>query len=233
VLTLVVLLAGFGYGAFHLSRSRTFQLYGGLIDRVDTTQKVVALTFDDGPDPAGTAQVLRTLAAKRVRGTFYLVGQELAAHPELGRAIAAAGHEIGNHTYSHRRMVLVGPASVAAEIERTDTQIRRTGYRGEITFRPPTGKKLLTLPRYLHQHRRTTVTWDVEPDSLPEIDGNAPAIVRHTVGHVRPGSIVLLHPMYGSRAATRAALGPIIDGLRARGYRFVTVAELLRLRRPA
>jgi peptidoglycan/xylan/chitin deacetylase (PgdA/CDA1 family) len=224
----IVVLCLAGYGSWQLMDSRTFQLFGGLTARVDTTQKVVALTFDDGPDPAGTDALLATLAEKHVHGTFFLIGNELARHLELGRKIAAAGHQLGNHTYSHERMVFRTPSFVDSEITRTDAEIRKTGYRGEIDFRPPNGKKLVALPWYLAQHNRRTIMWDVEPNSLPEIDGSATATTNYTVSQVRPGSIVVLHGMYASRQATRDALGPIIDQLRARGYHFVTVSELLR-----
>ncbi|MEW2500568.1 polysaccharide deacetylase family protein [Amycolatopsis sp. NPDC047767] len=226
----LVLLLGGGYALLRVADARTFQFFGGLTDRVETSQKVVALTFDDGPDSAGVAPVLATLASRGVKATFFLIGRELAAHPELGRELAAAGHELGNHTYSHERMVLVTPGYVAAEIERTDALIRRTGYRGEITVRPPNGKKLLALPYYLHEHGRQTIMWDVEPNSYPDVDASAAATAEYVVTHVRPGSIVVLHAMYPAREATREALGPAIDGLRARGYRFVTVSQLLALR---
>lgn len=197
-----------------------------LVDRVETDEKVVALTFDDGPDPAGAQQVLDVLAEKQVPATFFLIGRDLEKHPDLGRKIAAAGHEIGNHTFSHERMVGVTPGFVAKEVEDTDRLIRATGYGGEILFRPPNGKKLFALPHYLGEHGRTTVMWDVEPDSAgtPAAD----RLVSDTLAQTRPGSIVLLHPMYGAREQTRQALGPIIDGLKERGFRFVTVSALLR-----
>lgn len=132
------------------------------------------------------------------------MGRELEAAPALGAAIAAAGHEIGNHSFSHRRMVLMSPKTVADEVERTDAAIRATGYSGPIAFRPPYGKKLWSLPRYLAQHDRISVTWDVEPDSATE--PTADEIVAQTISEVRPGSIILLHAMYGSRGPTRAAI---------------------------
>jgi peptidoglycan-N-acetylglucosamine deacetylase len=151
----------------------------------------------------------------------------MAEHPDLARAIALAGHELGNHTYSHERMWFVSAGFVAGEVERTDALIRRAGYLGEITFRPPNGKKLLALPYYLEQHDRKTVMWDVEPDSDPEVDAHAERIVDFTVEHTRPGSIILLHGMYAGRDQTRLAVTPIIDRLKAEGYRFVTVSDLL------
>ncbi|ODR20695.1 polysaccharide deacetylase [Mycolicibacterium porcinum] len=209
---------------YRVMNSRSFALAGHLVHRVETSSKVVALTFDDGPTRY-TPEVLRILDDAGVRATFYLTGAELTAAPQYGAAIATAGHEIGNHSYSHRRMVLMSPGTVADEIERTDSAIRATGYQGQITFRPPYGKKLWTLPRYLAAHDRTMVTWDVEPDSATGM--NVDAIVAETVSRVRPGSIILLHAMYDSRDASRAAVPRVVDELRSAGYRFVTVSELL------
>ncbi|GAA3465169.1 polysaccharide deacetylase family protein [Saccharothrix longispora] len=227
VAAVVVALPLAGLGVLEVVNARGFQFFGGLTRAVATDERVVALTFDDGPVPGGAEELLAVLAEKDVKATFYLVGRDLEAHPELGRAIASAGHEIGNHSYSHQRMVFVTPGFVADEVERTDRLIRETGYAGAITFRPPHGKKLLALPHYLSEHGRTTVMWDVEPEA--EADDDAEALARHTAEHVAPGSIVLLHGMYESRAATREALGSLIDRVHARGYRFAAVSDLLRL----
>jgi peptidoglycan/xylan/chitin deacetylase (PgdA/CDA1 family) len=217
-------------GAYQLMGSRSLQLAGEHVRRVDTAERVVALTFDDGPTPEHTGEVLEVLAAHDARATFYLTGGESDDNPEELQAIVAAGHELGNHTWSHRRLVLVSGATVADEIERTDAILRAAGYDGPITFRPPGCKRLLTAPLYLASHGRTTVTWDLEPDSIPEVAGDADAIVTYVTERVRPGSIVLLHVMYDSRAASRAALPRILERLAADGYRFVTVSELLALR---
>lgn len=226
IVTVVVLLvlAGCAYGTFTLMNSRTYQLFGDIVSRVDTGEKLVALTFDDGPTDR-TPEVLRVLAEADVPATFYVEGDQLRDLPEFGRQIVAAGHELGNHTASHRRMVFVGTDTVRREIETTDAAIRDVGYEGPITFRPPYGKKLYTLPRYLADHDRTTVTWDVEPDSA----GSATTddIVGETLDQVRPGSIVLLHVMYPSRDASLAAVPQIVAGLKDRGYSFATVSQLL------
>ncbi|GAB4586882.1 polysaccharide deacetylase family protein [Nocardia sp. IFM 10818] len=221
VLAVLVLLWA---GLYVLMNSRTYQVAGRIVPRVDTADKVVALTFDDGPT-AQTPLLLKALADGGVPATFYLIGEELAANPEQGAAIARAGHEIGNHSYSHQRMIFTGPGTVRAEIERTDAEIAKTGYSGPITFRPPFGKKLITLPWYLSRHDRTTVMWDVEPDSGKQ--AGTDEIVDETLAQARPGSIILLHGMYESGAASVAAVPRIIIGLQARGYRFVTVSELL------
>jgi peptidoglycan/xylan/chitin deacetylase (PgdA/CDA1 family) len=224
---LVVVLAA-AFTLFEVSKSRTFQFFGTLVNRVETTEKIVALTFDDGPDPAGTQAILDTLRSRDVPATFFLIGRDIAAHPDLARAIVNAGHELGNHSFSHERMIGVTPAWVADEVEATDALIRTSGYTGEILFRPPNGKKLFALPHYLAEHNRTTITWDVEPDS--EGTPDAATVERTTLDQVQPGSIVLLHAMYGSREQTRQAIGPVVDQLKQRGYRFVTVSQLLAAR---
>ena len=211
-----------------LARARGFQLFGRLVDRVDTTEPLVALTFDDGPTAAPLERVLGDLAARQVAATFFVTGAELEANPEAGRRLVAAGHELGNHTYSHARMVLRSPGFIRRQVEQTDALIRAAGQRGEIHFRPPYGYKLVGLPWYLAQTGRTTVIWDVEPDSFPQVAATAPGIVAHVVERVRPGSIILLHVWYENRQTSRDAVPPLIDALRARGYRFVTVSQLLR-----
>jgi len=214
-----------------LARARTVQLFGELVPRVETAERRVALTFDDGPVAARTDSLLTLLASRGIHATFFVTGRELSAAPDAGRRLVAAGHELGNHTYSHRRMTLASPATVRDEIERTDAAIRAAGHRGPIHFRPPFGHKLVTLPWYLARTGRTTITWDVEPDSYPEVAATTEGIVRHVLDRVRPGSIILLHPWYRSRATSFAAVGPLVDSLRARGYAVGTVQALLASRR--
>ncbi|WP_040739538.1 polysaccharide deacetylase family protein [Nocardia tenerifensis] len=221
----VVVVLLLGVGGYYLMNSRSFQLAGRLVNRVDTDDKVVALTLDDGPTERAP-EVLKMLAEQQIPATFYLVGGDLAAHPEYGRAIAEAGHEIGNHTYHHRRMVFTSGDTVRDEIERTDAEIAKTGYRGPITFRPPYGKKLWSLPKYLSDHDRTTVTWDVEPDAGE--GATADSIAAQAVREARSGSIILLHVMHRWAEPALAAIPRIVAGLRAEGYRFVTVSELMR-----
>lgn len=217
-------------GLRSLARSRTFQLFGDLVPRVETTSPIVALTFDDGPAPATLDGILATLAARDVHATFFVIGGETAAHPDAARRLVAAGHELGNHTWSHTRMVFTSPSTAAAEIERTDAVIRAAGQPEPIWFRPPYGLKTIGLPWYLRQHGRTSVTWDIEPESFPAVASSATAIVTHVLDRVRPGSIILLHPWYATGAPTREALPAVIDRIKAKNLRFVTVGELLRAR---
>ena len=224
---IVLVILGGAAALWQLSKSRTFQLFGRIVPRVETSRMLVALTFDDGPTRDQTPEVLRLLRERNVRATFFLTGGELEQNLDAGREIVAAGHELGNHSYSHERMVFVTPSYVRREVERTDVLIRAAGHSGEIHFRPPYGKKLLALPLYLESRDRKTITWDVEPDSELSAKADAAAITRHVLRRTRPGSIILLHVMYPSRAETMRAVPFIIEGLKREGYNFVTVSELL------
>jgi peptidoglycan-N-acetylglucosamine deacetylase len=126
--------------------------------------------------------------------------------------------------------VMKTPSFIAREIEDTDRVIREAGYRDEIQFRAPFNKKLIGLPWYLARHNRNEITWDIDPMSDRRVDHDTDRIVAFVLARARPGSIILLHPMYKGREATRAAIAPIIDELRSRGYQFVTINELLALR---
>lgn len=216
-------------GVWRLSSLPDLQVFGEIKSQAMISEKVVALTFDDGPTPDKTNQILQILAEEQIPATFFLIGQEVQQHPQLVRQILAAGHQVGNHSFSHQRMIFKSPAFVAGEIEQTDKLLRDSGVDGVIYFRPPYGKKLLVLPWYLMKHHRVSVTWDVAPENFPKIAKDPQALVDYTVQQTKPGSIILLHVMYDSRQATMQAVPQIIRQLKAQGYRFVTVHELLKL----
>jgi peptidoglycan/xylan/chitin deacetylase (PgdA/CDA1 family) len=213
--------------AWQLMNSRTFQLFGEIVPRVETSQPLVALTFDDGPTARYTDEVLAILREHDVKATFFVVGEALERSPAECQKLVAEGHELGNHSYSHPRLVLQPYSFIREEIEKTDALIRACGQQGEIHFRSPNGKKLILLPYYLARTGRKNIFWDVEAESYRDIAADAEQIVEHVLAETRPGSIILLHVMYESRAESRAALPGIIQGLKAKGYRFVTVSELL------
>jgi peptidoglycan-N-acetylglucosamine deacetylase len=212
------------WGSWQLLRSRSYQLFGELATVVETEERVVALTFDDGPIAPHTDSILELLRAEGVPATFFVIGSNVAKHPHLARRILAEGHELGNHTYTHRRMVLVSQRVIREEVERTDSLIREAGARGPIHFRPPYGSRLVGLPWYLARTGRSTVLWTLEPDSWFSTHED---MTRHVLEEARPGAIILLHVEVPSRVEERRALRQIIDGLQERGYGFVTVSSLL------
>ncbi len=226
VIAAVVLVIA-AFGLYRLARSRTFQLFGRLVARVETAERAVALTFDDGPNPARVDEILRALREADVRATFFVTGHDMDTDRDAGRRLVAAGHELGNHTYTHARMVLRSAAFVRDEIERTDTAIRDAGERHAIPFRPPYGWKLFRLPLYLRCTGRTTVTWDLEPDSYADVRATPEGIAVYVHANVRPGSIVLLHVWWSGNETSRAAIPLVARRLRADGYPLVTISELL------
>lgn len=222
VILLFALLAA-AYGIRELSKSTTFQIAGEVVARVTTDQPVIALTFDDGPSAKNTQTLLDALALHGATATFYLVGKDIAANPNAARAIHEAGHEIGNHSWAHDRLIFRSRASLRAELARTDAELRAIGYEGPLTFRPPYGQRLLNLPRVLAEEGRPTIMWSLAPE------GQTDDLAGTIIAEAQPGDIVLLHGMWSGNADTRAALPAILDGLSARGFRFVTVSELLAL----
>lgn len=215
------------WGSWRLMKTPRYQIVGRLVDRVETDERVVALTFDDGPTARYTDEVLGILREEGVKATFFVVGTALERDLSVCQRITAEGHELGNHSYSHLPMILRPYADIREEIERTDAVIRRCGYEGEIHFRPPNGKKFLSLPLYLAWNGRTDIFWDVGPEGDRQVAADDARIAAYVLERVRPGSIVLLHLMYDSRVESREALPAIIQGLKAKGYRFVTISELL------
>ena len=217
------------WGAYWLMDSRTVQLLGDHVSRVETTHKVVALTFDDGPEDMYVSELLADLRRYDARATFYVIGADARAHPAAMIALVAAGEELGNHSYDHRRLVFVSTSTVRDEIAATDAVIRASGYTRPITVRPPYAKKILSYPFEMAIGGRTTVMWDLEPDSLA-ISGDAAAMAQYVLDNVRPGSIIELHYWAAGNGATRRALPMIMAALSEQGYSFPTVSELLALR---
>lgn len=222
----VALTAAAGALTWLVSGARCFALVGEVTCRVPTRAPLVALTFDDGPTAAGLNHVLPLLERHGARATFFLIGREMAARPGLARRIGAAGHEIANHSYSHLRMVGRSAGFYDQEIARTAELLRSEGASGPLLFRPPYGKKLIGLPRAALRSGHRLVMWDVEDPPTTDPAAYAEAVLRQ----VRPGSIVLMHVMYGSNETAREALPLILEGLKARRLRAVTVTELLAAR---
>jgi peptidoglycan/xylan/chitin deacetylase (PgdA/CDA1 family) len=182
------------------------------------SRKLVALTFDDGPSPY-TRRILRILDRQKAKGTFFVIGNQVPGNADLTREILAKGHELANHSSTHR-LLPSGP-----DVRRATRTIKRvTGFR-PCTFRPPYGARDRRLDRDVKQAGLKTIMWDVDTN-----DWRTPGkgrIYRSIVGSTRPGSIVLMHDGGGVRTQTAAALEPAIRELRRRGYRFVTTTELL------
>ncbi len=190
-------------------------------------EKVVALTFDDGPWAETTEQVLAILSQYNIKATFFWIGKNLKNSPEIAREVVAEGHAIGNHTWSHPYRAM--SQSVAAEeIEDTAALIYQiTGVKTSL-FRPPGGMLNNGLAAYARQQNYTVVMWSADAN---DYRASVEAIATNVLRQVKSGAIVLLHDGGGDRGNTVEALPTIIETLKMQGYQFVTVPELLQIHR--
>jgi peptidoglycan/xylan/chitin deacetylase (PgdA/CDA1 family) len=191
-------------------------------------ERRLALSFDDGPDPEWTPRVLEVLARHDVRGSFFVVGERAARARGVLRDIAAAGHEIGSHGWSHTSLWRCGPRRTAREIRRAHALIADVTGRAPRHFRPPWGMVNAAMFPLLARQGERCVFWSIQPEGLRP--ASAQEQVTRVIRRAHPGAIVDLHDAEGTpRAPERlvAALGPMISGLRDEGYGFATVAELL------
>lgn len=214
------------FGVYKWMNARNFQIAGDIIRHVETDKKEVALTFDDGPSEK-TQLILDMLDELDIKCTFFLTGEAMEGHMPETKSIVAAGHQLGNHTYSHQRMVFKTATYINEEIDKTNDLIRQAGYTGDIMFRPPYGKKLVLLPLALQKRGMTTVMWSREPEYEGDMSGSAEAIADNVINMIQPGDIILMHIMHDSGASSREAVPLIVRQLQEEGYTFVTVEKLL------
>ncbi len=209
-----------------LTKTTKFQLLGELVNHVNTKDKVVALTYDDGPNPPYTNQLLEVLERNQIKATFFVVGKMIEKHPETVQLVLSRGHELGNHSYSHKRLVFENPSFIRSEIEKTDQLLHQLGVKQEIHFRAPYGRKFVVLPYILAQMDKKNILWDVNSNDYKA--SSSEFIENYVLEHVSPGSIVLLHDGGGERSKTVAATESLIKKLQEKGYTFKTVSELIR-----
>jgi peptidoglycan/xylan/chitin deacetylase (PgdA/CDA1 family) len=190
---------------------------------VGPADRVVALTFDDGPDPIFTPKVLDLLAQYGVPATFFMIGWEAAASPDLVRRVAAAGDGVGSHTWNHLDLTRLNEAGMAVQVDKTEALLSsETGWK-VTCIRPPEGHEDQALVRRLSQRGLSTVLWsaDTRDWTRPGTD----TIVRRALADLSPGAIILLHDGGGDRSETLAGLPQIIEGVQSQGYRLVPICR--------
>lgn len=192
------------------------------------TKREVALTFDDAPDDIFTPKILDILKEKEAKATFFLVGFRIEKYPDIVKRIVQEGHAIGNHSYNHPNFINLSEADFRDQIRRTDQLIRSsTGFTPNI-IRPPYGNISESQIKWLAAQKKIIVNWDV--DSLDWKGIDAKQVTSNILPNVNPGSIVLQHSGTGEGgdlSGTVHALPDIIDELRKKGYKLVTVQEML------
>ena len=186
--------------------------------------KPFALTFDDGPWPDYTGQILQILAEHNAKATFYMVGEMVQEYPKIALKVRDAGHAVGNHSWSHPSR----PRDPVAQIVKTNAQIKKVLGFSPTTFRPPYGILKNGMAKQAMKEKQAVLIWSSDSD-----DWRKPSperIARNVINQASPGGIALLHDGGGTRRNTVAALPIILEELSARGYHFVTIPELLKLR---
>ncbi|MBW4840431.1 MAG: polysaccharide deacetylase family protein [Paenibacillaceae bacterium] len=201
-----------------------------LVHRVPTGEKAVAFTFDDGPHPVYTEQVLEIFRKVNGKATFCMIGQEIDQFGDIAAKVHAAGHEIANHTYSHPDLTRLTLEEARAEILLGDERIRRVTGKPTLSFRPPyfaVNEVILSLAEEFGYHSIGCVNGEAKDWEQPQ--PGVDHILEHTRATVENGSIFLFHDGYGDRAQTIEAVRVLVSELAADGYRFVTVSELIEL----
>ena len=204
----------------------------GTIYRVPSQNKVVALTFDDGPSSKWTPLILDELKKAGVKATFFMLGEHVAKYPDVARRVAQEGHEIGNHTYTHHVLLYYKPDELIKEVRDAQNIIYNT--TGQVTryFRPPKAWVTNQEKAQLQEMGYKVVLWSLNSKDWVSFDDKY--IVKYIIHHVRPGDIILFHDSGGvfsteggNRKETVLAILRIIERLKERGYSFVTVSELV------
>ena len=192
----------------------------GTYYKANTQEKIVALTFDDGPDPIDTPDVLNILKEKNVRATFFVLGKAAQENPDLLKQLVMEGHEIGNHSFTHDYQ----QRSLIKEIDQTDQTVFAATGTHTYFYRPPGG----FLSKYqldtIKKNGQMVALWSV--DSKDWRNPGIKQIVDNVMKNIFPGAIILMHDGGYQRGQTVKALGPIIDALRQSGYRLATLSEL-------
>lgn len=203
------------------------------LSSVRTREPVLSLTFDDGPDPDYTPAVLDILASFRVRATFFMIGRNVLAHPDLVREVVARGHQVANHTQDHRWLDEQPRSVVLGEVVQGARSLQRAGAPPNGLFRPPHGWTSRTVAEVTRRHGMRSIFWSDCVEKHTPLGAKVAAQI--TAAGARPGSILLTHdggsldgphPQHEDRSASVAVLPHLLEAVLAKDLRFVTVSEL-------
>lgn len=197
-----------------------------IVHQVSTQRKELAITFDDGPNEVYTPAILTMLSEVSGKATFYMIGEQMQANPEVVKAVAAQGHEIGNHTYSHPYLTRISPDECRVELKRTDALIHKLTGKRPLTFRPPYldyNEQVIAISKGEGYRMIGALNTESRDWEQPGVD----YILVKSLTCVGNGSILLFHDGYGDRSQTLQAFGRLLRIVDERGYRLVTVSELL------
>ena len=197
-------------------------------NRVSTNAPFIALTFDDGPHPTNTPRLLDILKARNVKATFYVVATNAKRYPEIMRRIVAEGHEIGNHTITHPNLSKLSADGVRNELRACHDAIVSTTGVAPRTMRPPYGAITAAQKTWIKKEfGYPTILWSVDPEDWKKPGSGT--VTSRLVSGATPGGILLVHDIH---AGTIDAMPATVDQLLAKGFRFVTVTQLIAMEQP-
>ena len=228
---LVGALAAGAYAAYESLEAPTSTFFGRTFTGVAPGRRIVALTYDDGPNAPDTSRILDVLKEEGTRATFFVVGEAAARDPAVLRRMAREGHAIGNHTWDHAHLNVLSRAAIDEELGRTDSAIAAATGRRTTIARPPFGARSFTVLDELRRRGYTCVLWSVPlADDWDNIDPKT--IAQRIIDRTRDGDVIALHDGDRGRPADRhrvvEASRLIVRALHARGLTFVTIPEMLR-----
>ncbi len=197
-----------------------------MIREWSTGRKLVALTYDDGPNPKFTPQLIELLKSKNVRATFFLIGPNVEKNPELARQLAESGFELGNHSWTHPVLNKLDPAKAREELAKTNDAIKAAAGVDAAMMRPPFGMANAKVQQVCEELGLKIICWNIDTNDWRE-GSTSKQMEDLILKNLRDGTIILMHDRYPKSIDATAA---IIDQVRAKGFEFVTVSELLGLR---
>jgi peptidoglycan/xylan/chitin deacetylase (PgdA/CDA1 family) len=240
IAVVAALLSAAAFLAYEHFEQPANQVFGRTLTRGPSNERVIALTYDDGPNPPYTDRILDVLERERVHATFFLVGRAVQAYPEVARREARDGDALGNHSWDHSHLIVYPSSGVTASIQQTDAAIHAAAGVHTRLFRPPFGARDWIVMRAAQRLGYTVVMWS-EPLPRDWEYPSAAQIAQRVLRVAGDGSIVVLHdgnrgelcaqqhlnPHVCDRSADISATRIVIDELKKRGYRFVTIPELM------
>jgi peptidoglycan-N-acetylglucosamine deacetylase len=195
---------------------------------IPSPQKVIAITFDDGPDPSNTPKLLEVLHQEGIKATFFVLGIRANKYPSFLKEIAMAGHEIENHGYSHQEPRKLSAKQLAWEIRNTDRIILKYVKRKPHFFRPPYGQVTSVVKMAAYDAQYQLIEWSIDPRDW-EKGKIAQKIQYAVVSQIHSGDIVLLHDGGGDRRETIKAVRALVQDLKSKGYTFTTLTDLVKM----
>ncbi|WEK55899.1 MAG: polysaccharide deacetylase family protein [Candidatus Cohnella colombiensis] len=233
VISVVALLLLTGFTNQQRPNDRSYyESRGEVVWEVPMNEKLIALTFDDGPDPKTTPQILELLSQYDAHATFFVIGNRMAKYPDIVKQEAFEGHEVANHTYNHVYFTpRVTMATIQEEIVKSQQQIEQITNQSCHWFRPPGGYYNEKVIQAARSHGYTVVLWSWHQDTNDWRTPGVKAIADKVLRNARNGDIVLLHDHVKGSNQTVEALKLILPELKNRGYRLVTVTELMEHKR--